>query len=338
MRAFVISAPGRGEVRDVPEPKAGEGEVVVDVERAGVCGTDAEFFSGEMAYLHSGQAAYPLRIGHEWCGRVSAVGPGVEESWLGRRVVADTMLGCGHCRLCTSGRQHLCAERFEIGIRNGWPGALAEQLPVPVRALVALPETVDEVLGALVEPAANALRAVRGADPGPGRRLLVIGPGTIGLMAAQIAQALGCEVGLVGPTPESLAFAASLGFDQVWTSERAFAATGFDAVLDASNDPAVPARAAELVDPGGRLVLIGLSGDPSLLDTRALVLKDVTAVGVLSGSGGQSGVVDLLAAQTLDLRPLVATTVPLEGVADVLAGHRPAGAGAGPKVHVDPRL
>src|SRR5258708_3182316 len=139
VRAFVITGPGLGEVQDVPAPSPGPGEVVVDVERAGVCGTDAEFFSGEMAYLHTGQAAYPLRIGHEWCGIVAGVGAGVARSWLGQRVTGDTMLGCGACDRCSAGRQHLCAGRFEIGIRNGWPGALAEQLPVPVRALLPLP-------------------------------------------------------------------------------------------------------------------------------------------------------------------------------------------------------
>lgn len=90
MRAFVITGPGRAEVRDVPPPEARPGEVVVDVERAGVCGTDVEFFSGAMSYLHTGQARYPMRIGHEWSGTVAAVGAGVEAAWVGRRVTGDT--------------------------------------------------------------------------------------------------------------------------------------------------------------------------------------------------------------------------------------------------------
>ena len=109
------------------------GEAVIDVARVGLCGTDVELFSGQMAYLQTGEAAYPLRIGHEWSGRVHSVGPGVDEAWIGRRVTGDTMLGCGRCRRCAAGRQHLCDDRFEVGIRRGWPGALAEQLGVPVR-------------------------------------------------------------------------------------------------------------------------------------------------------------------------------------------------------------
>src|SRR4051794_10551059 len=113
MRAFAITAPGHGEVVEVEEPRPEPREVVVDVERAGICGTDAEFFTGEMAYLATGEAAYPIRIGHEWVGTVAAVGRNVEASWLGRRVTGDTMLGCGRCPRCQVGRQHLCADRFE---------------------------------------------------------------------------------------------------------------------------------------------------------------------------------------------------------------------------------
>jgi hypothetical protein len=167
MRAFVVTAPGQCSVQDVEPPAGGPGEVVVDVARVGVCGTDVEFFTGEMAYLHDGHAAYPMRLGHEWCGVVSAVGPGVEASWRGRRVVGDTMLGCGRCRRCQSGRQHTCDDRTEVGIRGGRAGALAEQLAVPASSLVALPDVVDDAAGAMVEPGANALRAVLAADLKP---------------------------------------------------------------------------------------------------------------------------------------------------------------------------
>jgi threonine dehydrogenase-like Zn-dependent dehydrogenase len=336
MRAFVITGPGKGEVQDVAPPEARPGEVIVDVQRAGVCGTDVEFFTGNMSYLHTGQAQYPMRIGHEWSGTVSAVGDGVDGSWIGRRVTGDTMLGCGRCYRCLSGRQHVCADRYEIGVRNGWPGALAEQLPVPVKALQALPDAVDAVLGALVEPGGNAHRAVRGADLHPGQRLLVLGPGAIGLLAAQIAAAQGAEVHLLGRSSTSLGFAASIGFGNVWTRD-ALPDLPWDAVIDASNATVLPALAADLVEPGRRVVYVGLAGEPSLLDTRTLALKDVTAVGVLSASGGFAGTVELYASGAVDPRPLVAATVGLDDVAAVLAGDRRPDWGTAPKIHVDPR-
>jgi threonine dehydrogenase-like Zn-dependent dehydrogenase len=337
VRAFVIIGPHRAEVQDVEEPAAGPGQVVVDVERAGVCGTDVEFFTGEMSYLHDGQAKYPIRIGHEWSGVVRAAGPGVDPGWIGRRVTGDTMLGCGHCARCTGGRQHLCSARHEIGIRHGWPGALAERLLVPASALYALPPPVDPTLGALVEPGGNALRAVRGAAVRPGERLLVLGPGTIGLLVAQIAAAQGIEVHLLGVTPASVGFARDLGCGAVWTA-RTLPPLRWDAVVDASNAATSPAAALDLVEPGRRVVYIGLSGTPSLLDSRTLALKDVTAVGVLSASGGLAGTVELYASGAVDPRPLVAATIGLSEAAAVLSGARPAGWGAAPKVHIDPSI
>src|SRR5690349_18683702 len=105
MRAFVLTAPGRYEVQQVPVPVAPPGEAVVEVERAGVCGTDVEFFTGDMQYLREGHVRFPLRPGHEWAGTVRAVGPGADPSWVGRRVMGDTMLGDGVCRRCRRGHQ-----------------------------------------------------------------------------------------------------------------------------------------------------------------------------------------------------------------------------------------
>jgi threonine dehydrogenase-like Zn-dependent dehydrogenase len=308
VRAFVVTAPGQAEVTETGPPVPAPGEAVITVERAGVCGTDAEFFSGEMAYLHEGHAWFPMRLGHEWMGTVTGAGPGVDPAWLGRRVTGDTMLGCGRCRRCQRGHQHVCADREEVGVRGG----------------------------ALAEPGGNALRAAQAARLRPGDRLLILGPGTIGLLAALFARADGADVHLLGVTPESLRFARTLGFGSVWTAAT-LPDLPFDAVIDASNDAALPARAVDLVEPGGTVVGIGLAGRPSLVDTRRLVLKDVTMTGVLSGSPGLAGAISRYAAGQVDPAPLVAATVGLADLAGVLAGRRPPGAGDGPKIQVDPR-
>lgn len=110
----------------------------------------------------------------------------------------------------------------------------------------------------------------------------------------------------------------------------------FDAVVDASNAARLPARALELVEPAGRVVYVGLAGSPSLIDTRTLALKDVTAVGILSASPGLDATIRAYASGAIDPRPLVAATVGLDQVGDVLAGRRLPGAGPGPKIHIDP--
>jgi threonine dehydrogenase-like Zn-dependent dehydrogenase len=336
IRAFVLTGPGEASVQEVPAPLAAPGEVVVDVERVGVCGTDVEFFTGEMQYLLEGHTSYPMRLGHEWAGRVATVGDSVDPAWIGRRVMGDTMLGDGTCRRCLRGQQHVCENRQEVGIRGGRPGALAEQLAVPARSLHALPDTVDPVLGALVEPGGNALRAAQAADVGSGDRALVLGPGTIGLLVAMFLRAAGAEVHLMGRTEESLTFARDLGFRHAWT-DGAVPDLPFDAVVDASNAAPLPALALDLVEPAGRVVCIGLAGSPSRIDTRTLALKDVTAVGILSASPGLDATIAAYASGEVDPRPLVAATVGLDDVGAVLAGERPEGAGPGPKIHVDPR-
>jgi len=336
MKAFVITAPGEASVQDVAPPVAGPGQVVVDVARVGVCGTDVEFFTGEMQYLHDGKARYPMRIGHEWTGTVTTLGDGVDRKWLGRRVTGDTMLGCGHCRLCLAGRQHVCLERYEIGIRGDWPGALAEQLLVPASALHALPDTVDDVAGALVEPGGNAMRAVEATEAVEASRILIYGPGAIGLLAALIAESDGIEVHLAGRSDTSLDFARSIGLSRAWKVDDV-PDLPYDAIIDCTFGVDVPARAVSLVQPGGRVVLIGLSGSPSLIDTRDLVLGDLTAVGILSASPGLAHTVEHYADGRVDPRPLVAGTVGLDDVAAALSGTPIPGVGTGPKIHIDPR-
>ncbi len=335
MRALVITGPREATVQEVEAPVAGPGDLVVDVERVGLCGTDVELFTGEMQYLHDGRARYPLRIGHEWTGTVVSVGEAVDGEWIGRRVTGDTMLGCGRCARCLDGRQHVCDAREELGF-YGRPGALGERVAVPARAVHALPDTLDPVAGAMVEPGGNALRAVWGADLHPGDRLLVLGPGTVGLLVGMFARAAGAEVHLMGLPDGSLDFARGLGFEHAWTEEE-LPELPFDAVVDASNAAHLPARALELVEPGKRVVYIGLAGTPSLIDTRSLALKDVTAVGILSASPGLAGAIEHYASGAVDPRPLVAATVGLDEAASVLAGDRLPGSGRGPKVHVDPR-
>ncbi len=336
MRAFVVTGPHRSEVRDVEDPVPAPGHVVIDIDRVGVCGTDVELFTGEMAYLQQGHAAYPIRLGHEWCGTVSATGDGVDPDWVGRRTTGDTMLGCGRCARCRAGRPHVCEDRYEVGIRGGFPGALAERMAMPVTALHPLPDAVDDVAGAMVEPGGSALRSVWAAGLRPGERVLVLGPGTIGLLVARFALAQGAEVHVLGLTRESLDVATGLGVHGAWTAAD-IPRLPFAAVIDASNSPGLPARALALVEPGRRVVFIGVAGQPSAIDTGTLVLKDVTAVGILGASAGLAGTIEQYAAGAVDPRPLVAATVGLGETGDVLAGWRPPGAGPGPKIHVDPR-
>jgi threonine dehydrogenase-like Zn-dependent dehydrogenase len=216
-------------------------------------------------------------------------------------------------------------------------GALAEQLVVPVTALYKLPDSIDDTMGALIEPGGNALRAAQAAQAAPGKNILIYGTGTIGLLAAQFAMAMGATVHMISLDLKTLALAKDLGVSEA-SQEFIPVKGGYDAVIDATNSDQVPAKAVEAVEPGGRLVLIGFAGSPSLFDSRRLVLKDVTAVGILSGSPALATVIEFYASGKIDPRPLVAATVGLAITADVLSDKRISGASNGPKILIDPTI
>lgn len=339
MRALVVTAPRQAAVLEVEDPVASPGELLVEVERVGICGTDVELYTGEMAYHDQGVTHFPLQLGHEWTGRVVAVGTPEDESWLGRRVTGDTMLGCGHCDYCLSGHHHVCPDRFEVGIRDGWPGALTERVLIPTRYAYAIPESVSLAAAALVEPGGNSLRAARAASIEPGHRVLVLGSGTIGLLAALFARAEGAEVHIAGVREGSLELARSLGvhstlrLDEIGDRENEY-----DSVIEATSVETMPSLAVRLAKPAGRVVYIGLSSTPSLVDSRHIALKDITAVGILSASPGLAGAIQSFAAGAVVPDALVSEVIPLEDVPSRLEGRRGATAGPGPKVHVDPRM
>jgi len=156
------------------------------------------------------------------------------------------------------------------------------------------------------------------------------------VLVAMFLRAAGAEVHLMGPAESSLNFARTLGFDDAWTKES-LPGLPFDAVIDASNAAQLPALALDLVEPAGRVVYVGLAGSTSAVDTRRLVLSYVTAVGILSASPGLEATIAAYGSGAVDPRPLVAATVGLDHVGDVLAGQRPRGSGPGPKFHIDPR-
>ncbi len=332
MRALVITGREAARVQEVEAPVAGAGQVVVDVSRAGICGTDVELFTGQLAYFAQGKTGFPLRPGHEWCGVVSALGAGVDPGWLGVRVTGDTMLGCGRCARCRAGHGHVCADRREIGI-VGWAGALAEKVLVPASSLYRLPDVIDDRAGALVEPGGNAWRAAAAAEASPGLRILVCGPGTIGLLTTAFARAAGAEVHILAVDRGRKDLASSFGASGYWTADDPPPGT-YDAVIDATDDHQMPAAALARAEAAGRVVYIGVSGVPSLIDTRDLVLGDLTAVGILGASAGLAPAIEHYAEGWVDPSGLVEVTVGLEQAAEALAGQ--ISAAPGTKIHIDP--
>ncbi len=301
-------APGAGNVAlaERPEPEPAPGHVVLDVLAAGICGTDLHIADGEYA------CTPPVTMGHEVCGAVAAVGEGVDTGWLGARVVSETYFStCGSCEWCRAGRTNLCPERRSIG--SFVDGAFASRLHVPASALHRVPDWLGASAAALVEPLAcccNSLLEPAGVRDGD--RVLVVGPGPIGLVAAQVARATGGEVHVRGTTRDDarLAAAARLGFETSTTDDPA--PGELDVVVECSGREAGMTFALESARRGGRYVQIGLAGKPVTIPFDLVCFKELTVTsGNASTPASWLRALALVEERRVDLAALVSEAVPL---------------------------
>src|SRR6266571_3454317 len=210
MQALVYPAYGELEVREVPEPIPGPGEVLVRVGACGICGSELGSFAAR-----SPRRVPPLVMGHEFAGTVVALGEGTVGVREGDRVVVNSLVHCGACDLCRRGSTHLCRNRQIFGMNR--PGAFAERVAVPAAIVYPMPAAMSAVQGALVEPLANGIHVVSLASRNPMESVVVIGAGPIGLMCLQAALRKGAErVGVSEPNPERRAVARMLGAAAAW--------------------------------------------------------------------------------------------------------------------------
>lgn len=280
MRAALFCGVGQPfEVRDIPKPKAGPGEVLVQVMAAGLCGSDVH-----IAVEGTTAPAYlPMVLGHEAAGLVAEVGAGVTQWKLGDRVSVLPDLVCGNCVNCWEGRSELCLERRLIGIHR--PGALAEYVVVPAANLIPLPAPISFEAGAIAADAVatpyHALVRV-GALHG-GERVLIMGLGALGLHAVSLARALGASwVGAVTRHARAGLRARARGADEVWEwGKSPWPEGAYDLVLDFSGHPGMMDGGIQALRAGGRLVLVGISEKPFAIHVAvsSLVRRGIAVIG-----------------------------------------------------------
>jgi L-iditol 2-dehydrogenase len=331
MIGLVKLAPGPGNVAlaERGEPSAGPGQVVVEVRGAGVCGTDLHIEADEFP------SAPPVTMGHEVSGVVAEIGGGVEPSWLGARVVCETYYStCGVCEWCRDGRVNLCPERRSIG--SFVDGGFAPRVVLPVHNLHRIPDWLDEHAAALAEPLACVCHCL--LDParvGPGDRVLITGPGPVGLLAAQVARALGGDSIVVGlPADEArLEAARGLGFETALAGEEL---AEFDAVVECSGSAGGATTCLEAARRGARYVQVGVFGKPVTVPLDRVFQKElVLTSGFASTPRSWRHAMTLVDERRVSLEPLVSEVAPLSAWERVFADLR---AGRGIKVVFDPRL
>jgi (R,R)-butanediol dehydrogenase / meso-butanediol dehydrogenase / diacetyl reductase len=279
MKAAVYHGPGDIRIDSVPGPEGARGgELVIEVARAAICGTDSsEWAHGPLL------ARPPVVLGHEFVGRVVDVGPDADGFAVGDRVVSGAGISCGHCEWCRAGRTNLCAEYRTIGLHVD--GGLAEYVRSPAVVCRPVPDAVSDDAASLAQPLAVALHAVRRSGLQAGQACAVIGVGGIGAFIVAAAVARGASPLIALDVDDArLATARSLGAHTVLNvRERSLADTilehtggeGAHVVIEASGTAGGPAAALAAVRRGGRVLLVGLQAAPRELDLFSFTVREV---------------------------------------------------------------
>jgi 2-desacetyl-2-hydroxyethyl bacteriochlorophyllide A dehydrogenase len=330
MRAIVLDRPGEFRVADVPDPAPRAGQIVVQVEACGVCGTDIHIMDGEFP-----PTPYPITPGHEFAGTVAAIAPDVTLGLaLGDRVAVDPSLYCGYCRRCRSGRDNLCENWAAIG--DTVDGAFAEYVAVPAVNAHKLPAQLDGQQGAMVEPLACAVHGLRRLGPVFGDPVLLVGAGTMGLLLLQLLLHAGAgPVTVVDRVGERLEVARKLGAARTATDLSSLEAERFEVAVDATGAAPAIEGAASLLDRGGRLLVFGVSAADALIKVSPFRVynDEITITGSMAILRSFAPAAELLASGTVDVRPLLSPPLPLADFGAALSRVR---AGQGIKTHVRP--
>lgn len=288
-------------LQQVPRPTAGADQVVVDVAAAGLCGTDLHILDGSYG------SAPPVTLGHEVSGTITAVGLGVDQARIGERVALETFFStCGACGGCRSGSPNRCQQRISIG--SGADGGFAEQVLVPARNARTLPDSVSLAAGALSEPLACVCRSLFQPFPvvTPGDRVLVIGPGAIGLLAAQVARAAGGVVAILGTPQDAERLAVAAALDLPTVDDPAQAPAEVDVVLECSGSGPGMALGIERVRRGGRYVQIGQRGDAVPIPLALVSFHELVITGGFASTPSSwDRAMQLLHDGAIQLEPLV---------------------------------
>ncbi|MBN1909594.1 MAG: alcohol dehydrogenase catalytic domain-containing protein [Pirellulales bacterium] len=333
MRTAYLTALRQIEIREESRPELrGQGDVLVRIERVGVCGSDVHYWAE--GRIGNDLVRYPATLGHECAGTVAEVGSRVTTVRPGDRVVIDPAMTCGQCDQCKAGREHTCRDCQFMGCTGQAPGAAADYRVLPESNCYPVPPSMSLDEAALVEPLSIGLYAVRLASPRPGARMAVLGTGPIGLCVLLCAKALDeCDVAATDRIDSRLDVARACGAD--WTGNptaqdvvadlQARAPLGLDVVFECSGDPACIDQAIELLGPGGTLVLVGIPPTERVdFDIHAARRKELVLKNVRRQNHSIRPVIDLLAQGRLDPGRLVTHHFPLaqiQNAFELVAGY-----------------
>jgi L-iditol 2-dehydrogenase len=331
MRALVVEEPNVFSVRDVERPAPGPHEVLCKVRAIAICGTDPHIIQGH--YPGFWPQGWPLVPGHEWCGDVVELGPGAADfGWeVGTRVAGTSHAACGFCRKCVEGRYNICENFGDLRVHRQYghnvDGAYADYVVHSIKSVFAVPDELSDEEAAMLDPAAIALHTVKRGGHAPGDTVVVVGPGVMGLLVAEFAQATGAGRVIVVGRGARLEKAAALGHETLdFTAEDTVegirartGGLGAEVALECSGDPAALGRCASFVRKGGRVAVIGIPMEAASIPLQRVVLDEIDIVGVRAAAGEMPEAIALVAAGKIRLAELITHRFALEDFADAYA-------------------
>ena len=319
MKALVLKEYNRFEYADVPAPKIGPEEVLIEVKACGICGSDVHGMDGS-----TGRRRPPIIMGHEAAGVIAQVGSGVAGWKAGERVTFDSTIYCGRCPYCRAGQINLCDDRRVLGVSCGeyrQDGAFAEYVAVPQHILYPLPEKITFERAAMVEAVSIAFHAVRRTTIRLNDSAVVVGVGMIGLLVMQSLRLAGCgRIIAVDLEQERLDLAAKLGADATLKSDacdvakEVFSLTanrGADVACEVVGITPTVRTAVACLRKGGSLTLVGNLSPAVELPLQAVVTREITLNGSCASSGEYPACLEMIARGTMNVDALVSAVAPL---------------------------
>lgn len=323
MQAVVVAAPNDLSLEQVARPEPGADQVLCRVHAVTICGTDSHLIRGD--YPGFWPPAFPFIPGHEWAGEIVELGPGAARfGWsVGDRVAGTSHDACGFCKACVEGHYNVCQNYGNTDIHrqygHNWQGAFAEYVVHGVKSIFALPDSLSFEQGALLDPASIALHTANRGDISPGDTVAILGPGPIGLLAADSARASGAGRVIVVGRGERLDKARAMGnevidytaTDPVATARHMTGGEGPDVVLDCAGVPDSLRWSLAMLRKGGTCSVVGIPVESVELDIQDLVLYEKDLVGARASSGEMRQVIPLVEDGRIRVDELHTHTFPL---------------------------
>jgi len=308
VRRFVFTGPYQYMIENVPDPKVEDDkDVLIEVKAMGICGTDMHFYTGKR------KVDYPMVAGHECVGIVKEIGSKVRNVKVGDRVTIAPNYTCGECNYCRGGRNILCLEKKVVGYN--YPGIFAEKIVAPAPFVYAIPDSISLEEGIVIETGTVALHAVNKADIKVGERVIVMGAGTVGILAMQFAKLNGAKVYIADLNKKRLELAKKLGADGTFCTAEEQITEQFDIVIDGAGAPPTIKQSTSLVVNGGRIILVGIPSVPVEMDMVSVIRRELTIKGSVACTTEFPDVINAIAEKKLRVREMVTHTLRFEEIA-----------------------